>query len=134
MVRALLIEFDARTGKRAGDINPRDPNLFCRGWQNLESEPALEIRLVNDDRDLSRYEGVEGVTILDGRDAINDAIRSHIPKSYLVIDKDIMLSHMKEKGISLDSLVGKTGQEITALAFERGVAGVVEKKPEFVEE
>jgi len=48
-MRALLIEFDLATGKRAGDINPKDPALPCYGWQNLEREPAIEIRLVEDE-------------------------------------------------------------------------------------
>lgn len=34
-MRALLIEFDLKTGKRAGGINPKDPKLQCYGWQDL---------------------------------------------------------------------------------------------------
>jgi len=69
-----MIEFDINTGKRAGDISPRDPNLLCHGWQVWDKEPARELRLVMDDRDLSKYEGVEGVTIIEGVDAINEVI------------------------------------------------------------
>ena len=74
MKRALLIEFDLTTGKRAGDINPRDSKLQCYGWQNLDSSPAKEIRLIEDDRDISQYEGVKGVTVLTD-EAVDRAIK-----------------------------------------------------------
>ena len=69
-MRALLIEVDFKTGKRAGGVNPRDPKLQCYGWQDTESEPGKEIRIVEDDRDLSVYKGVPGVTILNGEKAV----------------------------------------------------------------
>jgi len=131
-MRALLIEFDLATGKRAGDINPKDPALPCYGWQNLEREPAIEIRLVEDDRDLSSLEGVAGVTILEGRDAINQAIIANIPTRYAVKDRELCLAHMREKGISLDTLAGRTLNEVAKDLFAQGVAGIVERKPKLV--
>jgi len=131
-MRALLIEFDLATGKRAGDINTKDPALPCYGWQNLEREPAIEIRLVEDDRDLSSLEGVAGVTILEGRDAINQAIIANIPTRYAVKDRELCLAHMREKGISLDTLAGKTLNEVAKDLFAQGVAGIVERKPKLV--
>lgn len=132
-MKALLIEFDLFSGLRAGDISPRDPKLPCRGWQNLDRKPALEIRLVQDNRDLSQYEGVQGVTVLDGKDAINAAIQANIPSRFQIVDKEVMIEHMKEKGVSFNSLVGKGAEEIAKFCLDQGVAGVLERKPELLE-
>jgi len=123
-MRALLIEFDLKTGKRAGNINPKDPKLPCHGWQDLEREPAIEIRLVEDDRDLSSLEGVGGVTILEGKPAINKAILANIPTRYAVKDKELLLAHMKEKRISLGTLAGKTLSEAAKELYDKGLAGI----------
>jgi len=131
-MKALLIEFDLSTGKRAGNINPKDPALPCYGWQNLERVPAIEIRLVEDDRDLSSLAGVAGVTILEGRDAINQAITANIPPRYAVKDRELCLAHMREKGISLDTLAGKTLDEAAKDLFAQGIAVIVERKPKLV--
>jgi len=131
-MKALLIEFDLSSGKRAGGINPKDPKLQCHGWQNFESVPALEIRVVEDDRDLSQYEAVSGVTILDGKDAINAAIEEKIPTMYKIVDMSLVLAHMKEKGMALDTLVGKNMKEIAQEALAKGVAGVIERKPQLI--
>jgi len=82
MKRALMIEWNASTGERAGGINPRDPKLQCYGWQVMDKEPALELRIVEDDRDLSIYKDVKGVTIIEGAAAINAAIKKHFPPRY----------------------------------------------------
>ncbi len=131
MEKALLIEVDFSTGKRAGDINPKDPMLRCNGWQNLDSTPGLEIRLVEDDRDLSVYKDVLGVTILEGKDTINTAIQKHIPTKYSVKSEVLMLEHMKQRGILLDTLVGK--EDIAKEAHNMGLAGVIERKPKLLE-
>lgn len=131
-MRALLIEFDLKTGKRAGNINPKDPKLPCHGWQDLEREPAIEIRLVEDDRDLSSLEGVGGVTILEGKPAINKAILANIPTRYAVKDKELLLAHMKEKRISLGTLAGKTLSEAAKELYDKGLAGIVKREPRLV--
>ena len=128
-MRALLIEFDLRTGKRAGNINPKDPKLPCYGWQNLDQEPAVEIRLVEDGRDLSSLVGVAGVTILEDKIAINQAIKANIPTQYVIDNETLLLAHLKEKGISLDSLAGKRRDEVAKILFAQGIAGVREKEP-----
>jgi hypothetical protein len=87
--RALLIEWNPNTGERAGNINPRDPKLHCNGWQNMDVEPAVELRLINDDRDLQQYENVDGVTVLTSTDEINDAIDENF-ESKMIIEVKIL--------------------------------------------
>ena len=131
-MRALLIEVDFETGKRAGGIDPRDPNLRCRGWQNLDSKPGLEIRMVEDDRDLSQYAGVPGVTVLEGKEAINAAIQASLPPTYDVIDRELLLAHLRERGISLDLFAGKCLDDMAEKLFREGFAGIVEVKPQLL--
>lgn len=131
-MRALLIEFNLRTGERAGGINPKDPKLPCYGWQNLESTPALEIRLVEDERDLSKLVGIKGITILEGREEINQAIQANIPAIYSVKDMALMLEHMRQKQLPVDRFAGKSMAEIAKEAHDLGLAGVTERKPESV--
>jgi len=127
--RALLIEFNSSTGDRAGGISPRDPKLRCYGWQNLESEPNKEIRLVEDDRDLSRYEGIPGGTILSGETEINQAIDTIVPERYSVQDKDLFLEHLRQKDIALDDYSGQSQQDILCALYERGVVGIGKGTP-----
>lgn len=133
MKRALLIEFDLNTGKRAGDINPRDRGLPCHGWQNLEVTPAIEIRLISDDRDISQYDGIRGVIILDGKTAINQAIQANIPSRYKVISETILLEAIKEKGLKIADLKGMRIDAIAKFAVEHSLAGVIERKPQLLE-
>ena len=132
-MKALLIEFDGLTGVRAGNIDPRDRKLPCRGWQNLDFTPAIEIRLVEDDRDLEQYKDVEGITVLEGKDEINQAIKDNIPVKHSVSDMSLMIEHAKEKRISLDLFVGKSMNDIAKIAIEKNLAGVVEGKPKLLE-
>lgn len=129
-MKALLIEVDFKTGKRAGSINPRDPKLPCYGWQDIDG--GLEIRLVEDDRDLSQYEGVAGVTVLGNKELINDAIIANFPTKYLIKDKELLLAHMKEKGISLDVFAGKNLGDVAEELYKKGLAGIVERKPKLI--
>jgi len=129
-MKALLIEVDFSTGKRAGGIKTKNnPNLMCHGWQNLEK--GLEIRLVMDGN-TKPYENIPGVTILNGKTEINKAIDAVVPPRYVVKDKELLLAHMKEKSISLDALAGKTLDEVAENLFAQGLAGVIERKPKKV--
>lgn len=122
----LLIEFDLRTGRRAGDIDPRDPGLKCYRWQNLDEEDinakgyvwqsdlppgsrGLEIRVVEDGRDLSQYEGVPGVTVLRGNAAINAALDSYFEQYMYAALGDptevtLLVEALKEKGRKISDL------------------------------
>lgn len=129
MEKALLIEFDANTGQRAGDISPRDPQLPCYGWQDLESVPAREIRLVMDERDLSQYEGVPGVTILTGKDEINRAIDLLKPEEYALESEALFLEDLRQRGIKLSEYQGKTRKEILKALGETGLVGLRKVTP-----
>lgn len=131
-MNALLIKFDLKTGIRAGGINPKDPKLPCHGWQDLEREPAIEIRLVMDDRDLTIYEKTKGVVVLYGTDVINEAIEDFIPTRYAVKDKELLLAHLKEKGISLDTLAKKTLNDVAKELYDKGFAGIIKREPELL--
>ena len=129
MERALLIEWNPTTGKRAGDINPRDPALQCHGWQNMKVSPAVEIRLVEDERDLTSLEGVTGVTILQGKDAINAAIEAHIPQyRYIIQSETLMVESLKEKGGQVSAFAQKDWDTIAEEAYGMGLTGVIRQE------
>ena len=148
MVKGLLIEIkDWRTGERAYNINPRDPNLKALGgslWQSLDHEPKgdWEIRLVLDDRDLSKYEGkiilddgsevysvadipsdativdVDGVVVLKDKDEINTAI-DHLPEKYrftlpLAVTDLNKIIEQYSIDLSVDTSKARTGYQLVA--------------------
>ena len=131
---ALLIEWDPNTGERAGNINPRDKNLFCKGWQNMDVSPAVELRLVMDDRDMQRYEGIDGVTVLVGKDMINAAIDANFPSKISIADELIYSEHLKSKRgkIDIDKLPDDRIERLETLKNEYKIKGIVEHKPQKV--
>jgi len=132
-MRALLIEWNPESGHRAGGINPRDPKLQCHGWQNMDVSPALEIRIVEDNRDLSMYKNSLGITILDGKEVINQAIQDNFPPKYQITDMFLLREHLKEKSIPLDAFVGESQSEMAKECYDKGLIGVVEIKAKLVE-
>ena len=135
-MKALLIEWNQNTGKRAGNINPRDPNLRCHGWQNMDVEPAIELRLVEDNRDMSKYEGIDGVTILNGKDEINTAIDDNFPSKISIEDELIYSEHFKEKikdkKIKIDNLPDDREERLKELKVKHNIKGIIERKPQKV--
>jgi len=87
---ALKIKVDFKSGKRAGGINPRDPNLYTLA-QNLED--GYEIRLVLDDKDIEQYRNVPGIEVIEGIDAIDRAIIELLPndEQYLFARDDLLV-------------------------------------------
>ena len=78
-MKGLLIEFNVTSGVRPGGIEVRtDRGLVCHGWQNLATTPAIEIRVIVDNRDISQYEGIAGIIILGTDDEIQQAIDQHV--------------------------------------------------------
>ena len=133
-MKALLIEFNARTGKRAGDISPRDIALPCYGWQDLESKPAREIRLVNDSRDLNRYRNVPGITVLNGRKEINQVIDEVVHSRFKVIDEALMLESIRQEGVILKSYFGLDRASILSDLYSQGIVGIVRQIPKKLDE
>ena len=136
--RALLIEWDPSTGKRAGGINPRDLNLLCHGWQNMDVTPAVELRLVEDERDLSEYECVTnpGVTVLIGKEAINAAIDDNFSSKMSIEDELLYKEHFKEKvrgnKIKISDLPDNREERLKELKTKHGIKGIREIKPQKV--
>jgi hypothetical protein len=132
--KALLIEWDQSTGKRAGDVNPRDVHLRCDGWQNMDATPAIELRLVEDDRDISIYDSVNGVTVLTGTDDINEAIVANFPSKVTVDDEFVYSEHMisKRGKIDMDSLPEDRTERLKVLKETYGVKGIKVIKPVMV--
>lgn len=132
--KALLIEWDPTTGERSGNINPRDPKLHCNGWQNMDVVPAIELRLVNDDRDLSIYDEVDGVTSIIGVDEINKTITSNFPSKWKIDDELIYTEHVKSKQghIDIDSLPDGREERLKVLSEIHKIKGIKEVKPQKV--
>jgi len=87
---ALKIKVDFETGERAGGIDPRDPNLYALA-QNLED--GWEIRLILDNRDISIYQNVEGIEVIEGVENIDKAIVELLPneEQYFFTRDDTLL-------------------------------------------
>jgi hypothetical protein len=132
-MRALLIEWDPSTGTRAGNINPNDPKLQCHSWQNMDMKPAIELRLVEDDRDLTEYEVIDGVTILSGKNEINAAIDANFPAKISIEDKLMYEEHVKEqignKKIKIDNLPDNRNKRLKELKDKYGIKGIKEIEP-----
>lgn len=134
--RALLIEWEPHTGKRAGGINPKDKNLRCNGWQNMDVTPAIELRLIEDDRDTSRYENINGVTVLHGKIEINNAIDANFQPKISIEDELIYSEHVKEqignKKIKIDKLPDDRTKRLKELKDIYGIKGIRKIEPQKV--
>ena len=136
-MKALLIEWEPHTGKRAGNINPKkDQNLRCNGWQNMDVIPAIELRLIEDNRDTSQYERIEGITVLNGRTEINNAIDTNFPAKITIEDELIYTEHVKEqisdKKIKISDLQDDMTKRLKELKDIYHIKGIRETKPQKV--
>lgn len=132
MRKALLIEFDVSTGKRPADIRSNDPGLWCYSWQKLDVEPALEIRIIQDDRDIAQYENVPGITILEGDVAINAAIDALELERYSIDNEVLFRASMEQKGIDLGVYEGWKPADIFKDLYNRKVLGIRKTSPKKV--
>jgi len=128
---ALLIEWDPNTGERAGGINPRDPGLMCFGWQQMDTIPAKEIRLIMDGRNVSQYENIPGITILRGRAEINTAIDALNLTRYSIQNETLFREHLSRRtDIDLSLYVGKSVDEILKDLYEvKKIIGIRKVEP-----
>jgi len=149
-MRALLIEFDGATGRRPAGIEANDPKLQCYGWQQLDSaklqelgyipkafgNTCLEIRVIEDDRDISQYEGreSEGLKVLYNDTEIQAAIDQYMPPAYRTADEALFKIDIEQRGVKLADVSGKDSQEVLKNLHAQGVKGIVEiRKPRLKE-
>lgn len=116
-MKALLIEFNLITGKRPGSMDPNDSALQCYGWQDITRRPALEIRLIEDDRDIKQYEGIKGLTILKTDKEINTEIDNLLGDKYIVKNREIFEHDLKRSSLDYNA----TFKELKAKKI-RGIA------------
>ena len=131
----MLIEFDLATGRRAGNINPRDPGLVCLA-QDLESVPAREIRLITDGRDPSKYQNIPGVKVIRGKENINRLIDEIAKPRYYIREPELFRISLQEKNISLEKIIASLKKKYSGLSqeeledkvleelYNRGVLGI----------
>jgi len=129
---ALEIDVDFVTGKRAGNIDPRDPGLICLPlWQNIEL--GKEMRLIIDDRDPTQYEGIEGITIHKGAAAINKRVKELFKARYDIVRPELFRISIEQKGISLADIDPKLSvdEQVRACA-KKGCLGIFKQEPELI--
>jgi hypothetical protein len=130
---ALVIKFDPLTGERAGNIDVRrDRGLICPPlWQDLNK--GIEMRLVVDDRDVSRYKGIEGIEVIEGKDAINTKARELFRPRHSVANPDlfkISVERMLREGrLREDELKPLKPEEQLKLCYEKGALGMRKQGP-----
>ena len=129
-MKGLLIEFDARTGIRAGNIDPRDATMRCL-CQNLETTPAKEIRLIEDDRDMNQYRNIPGITVLDSPAEINACVDAEMESQYGVSCEALFATALARLPDSeIQKFAGKSLPEILCECYKMKVPGIYERKPQ----
>jgi len=132
---ALVIKFDPQTGHRPiPGIAPRhtDRALFCMPmWQDLDR--GIEMRLILDDRDVEQYRGVEGVEVVEGKDAINAKVLELFKPRYSVAEPElfrISVEKMLADGrLSEDELSPLKPEDQLKLCYEKGCLGMRKDEP-----
>jgi hypothetical protein len=133
---ALVVKFNPLTGERAAGIDVKtDRGLICLPlWQDVGR--GIEMRLVVDDRDVSRYEGVEGIEIVKGKDAINAKVKELFKPQYSVASPELfrvsLESLMKAGTISLSELRGLPPEEQLRICYEKGCLGMRKREPHVI--
>lgn len=125
-MKALLIEFNLMTGKRAGNVDPSDPALQCYGWQRIDTKPALEIRLIEDNRSVKNFKGVKGITVLKTNEEIDNKIDELFEGKYVIKNQEIFDHDIKKSGLRLES----TFEELDA----KRIRGIARQEPLHIED
>lgn len=123
-MKALRIKVEFSSGIRAGGINVRkDKNLRCNpAWQNHEQ--GVEIRLVLNG-DTAKYEGKEGVEILDGEAAIDAAVESIFMEQYAIGDMALCMESVRQKKLDISKLDRDlSGEELAKALYDLGALGI----------
>ena len=131
-MKALLIDVDFNTGKRPDGIldnqGKTKPNLWCgHRWQNQET--GKEIRAVKDGN-ISSYEGIKGIIILNTEAEIRAALTEHCPDEevHTVSNEGIMNASIIASNINFAELQQTaTREEELAFLYDKGVRGIDRK-------
>jgi hypothetical protein len=129
MLYGLKIQVDFETGKRAGNIDPRDRGLACHPtWQNIDV--GYEVRLIVDGRDVAVYENVPGIEILYGENVINAEVQAMQKDRYTVKNEALLVESIKQKGIDISDIPPDLSPEEEARElYLRGALGIVRYSP-----
>ena len=124
-MKALLIAFDGATGRRPAGIKANDPKLQCYGWQQLATTPCLEVRVIEDDRDIAQYEGreAEGLQVLHDDQEIQAAIDANMPPYYKQEDENLVRMDVEQRQIRLQDIPGST-EDVLCELHRLGVKGI----------
>ena len=102
----------------------------------MDVTPAIELRVVEDDRDLSQYDAEEGVTILNGRTEINTTIDDKFPSKISIDDELLYSEHFKEqlgnKKIRITDLPDDRQKRLKELKEKYHIKGIKEIEPQKV--
>lgn len=128
---AILIEWDQSTGRRAGNINPKNPGLRCNGWQNMDVTPAIELRIIESPQRPEDFEKTRGVTVLHGAEEINKAIDNHFPPKLSIDDEVIYKAHINQLAASIDfdHLPNNNKDRLKVLKEHYKIKGITETPP-----
>ena len=126
-MKALRVQVDFQTGRRAGGINPKDRSLATHpSWQNPDM--GIEITLVRDGH-AERFQGMEGIEILDGREAIDAAVQAIQPEEQFSIKTEgLLVEYIRQASVDIRGLKGKSMNEVARDLFDRGCPGVVKRE------
>lgn len=139
-MKALLLTVDFRnpTGERPGGLNLNDPEtqrnfVSYPSWQDTEG--GREIRLVVDGN-VERFRNVEGITVLEGEEAIDAALADFGGVQYTITSPDVMALSLREKGLTLDDVKATGAAESKASLWQRltGILGIAPKDLETAED
>jgi len=98
---ALVIKTDFESGRRACNLDPFDPNLYCI-YQNIEK--GIEIRLIINqnmiDYYINKYKDCKGIKIIEGIEKIDEIIEK-LEKStkpqYMITDQGLFIGTLLAK-------------------------------------
>ncbi len=127
-MKAIRVDVNYATGKRAGGVNPKDLNLVGHpSWQNIDK--GVEIRLVANGN-VAQYQNVAGVTVLEGEAAIDAAVDEIYETKYAVVNEALLSHSIVQKNIDLTGLSPDLTQEEMAKAlYDMGALGVKKSAP-----
>lgn len=131
---AILIEWDPSTGRRAGNINPKNPGLRCNGWQNMDVTPAIELRIIESPRTPEDFKNIKGITLLHGAEEINKAIDNHFPSKFSIDDEVIYKANINKIAhkLDFDMLPNNHNDRLEYLINRHNIKGITVKPPEKV--